>query len=293
MHESPSLPIRVARLIGFGLLALIITAVAGGTWTSLLISNLRSAPAVPWSVPLMALLLWLIWSYLGGTGWPHSTSESRHRHLRANRSSLAVYSWALFTGVLSVIALAGLWIALFQLVPMEPNALPSTVGYPRFTIALMILMGSLVAPVAEEASFRGYFQVELESQFSPATAVAVSSLLFAMAHFTHGLYWPKLLVYFLVGIAFGTTACLTNSTLPAIAPHIVGDLTFFIWVWPYDATRKLIWQSGANRWFWIHVAQAIVFGAIAIWGFARLADIATRDAGAETAGMGTQRTVAL
>jgi membrane protease YdiL (CAAX protease family) len=52
--------------------------------------------------------------------------------------------------------------------------------------------------------------------------------------------WPKLLVYFLAGIAFGVKAYLTNSTLPAILPHMIGDLTFFTLVWPHDAARRLV-----------------------------------------------------
>jgi membrane protease YdiL (CAAX protease family) len=169
-----------------------------------------------------------------------------------------------------VVAVAVHWIALFRLVKMPPNALPDVSGYPRTTVALMIIMGSLVAPMMEEVGFRGHFQVALEREFRGAVAVSVSSLVFALAHFAHGIFWPKLLVYFLVGVAFGATAFLTNSTLPAILPHIVGDLTFFALVWPNDAARKLIWDSGADNWFQIHVAQAIVFSVLAVMSFRRL-----------------------
>jgi len=69
------------------------------------------------------------------------------------------YLWSFAAGILSVVALAGYWIVLFRLVKMPPNALPDVSSYPRMTVALMILMGSLVAPFMEEAGFRGYFQV--------------------------------------------------------------------------------------------------------------------------------------
>jgi hypothetical protein len=146
------------------------------------------------------------------------------------------------------------------------------------TVALMILMGSLVAPFMEEAGFRGYFQVALEREFRGTVAVTVSSLVFAFAHFAHGILWPKLLVYFLAGIAFGATAYLTNSTLPAILPHMIGDVTFFTLVWPKDAARRLVLASGADNWFWIHVAQAIVFTMLAVWAFQRLARESSQDA---------------
>ncbi len=260
MEEERSFSTRTLNLVGFGLLALAITIFAGGIWSALLVTNLRSSPAVPWSVPAMALLLWLAWSYLGGSGWPRSTSEARRRYLRANRKSGQTYLWALVAGVLSVVALAGTWIVLFRLVKMPPNALSDVSSYPRITVALMILMGSLVSPLMEEAGFRGYFQVALERAHGP----------------TQGFLWPKLLFYFLVGIAFGATAYLTNSTLPAIPVHFVGLLVFFTLIWPRDAARRLVLQSGTDNWFWIHAAQVIVFSVLAVWAFRRLAKVSSR-----------------
>ena len=87
MEKDGSFATRTLSIIGFGLLAFAITILAGGIWSALLVTNLRSSPAVPWSVPAMALLLWLMWSYLGGKGWPRSTSDARRHYLRANRRS--------------------------------------------------------------------------------------------------------------------------------------------------------------------------------------------------------------
>ena len=278
MEKEGSFATRALSIIGFGLLAFAITILAGGIWSALLVTNLQRSPAVPWSVPVMGLLLWLMWSYLGGKGWPQSTSDARRHYLRANRRSARTYLWSFAAGVLSVVALAGYWIVLFRLVKMPPNALPDVSSYPRMTVALMILMGSLVAPFMEEAGFRGYFQVALEREFRGSVAVAVSSLVFALSHFAHGILWPKLLVYFLVGVAFGATAYLTNSSLPAIVPHIIGDLTFFTLVWPHDAARRLVFDSGTDIWFWIHLAQAIVFTLLAVSAFQRLARESRQDA---------------
>jgi membrane protease YdiL (CAAX protease family) len=162
---------------------------------------------------------------LGWKGWPRSTSEARRRYLRAKRKSGPTYLWAWVAGVLSVVALAGYWIVLFQLVEMPPNALSDVSRFPRMTVVLMILMGSLVSPLMEEAGFRGYFQVAFEREVRARLAVVISSVVFALAHGpTQGFLWPKLLFYRLVGIAFGATAYLTNSTLPAIPVHFVGLL---------------------------------------------------------------------
>jgi len=271
MDNDRSLAARALRIVGFALLALAITAVAGGVWSVLLVANLRGSPAIPWSVPVMAILLWLMWIYLGGRGWPRSTSDARRRYLRANARPFRTYVWSLVAGVLSVVALAGYWIVLFQLVKMPPNALPDMSAYPRLTVLLMIVMASLVAPFMEEAGFRGYFQVALEQEFRAPVAITLSSLVFALAHLSHGLFWPKLLVYFLVGAVFGVTAYLTNSSLPAIPPHIIGDITFFTLIWPHDAARRLVLNSGTDSCFWLHMAQAIVFTVLAVWAFWRLA----------------------
>jgi membrane protease YdiL (CAAX protease family) len=286
MEKRAVFATRALSIIGFALLAFAITVLAGGIWSALLVANLRSSPAVPWSVPVMTLLLWLMWSYLGGKGWPRSTSDARRHYLRANRRSARTYLWSFAAGVLSVVALAGYWIVLFRLVKMPPNALPDVSSYPRMTVALMILMGSLVAPFMEEAGFRGYFQVALEREFRGPVAVIVSSLGFAFAHFAHGILWPKLLVYFLVGVAFGATAYLTNSTLPAILPHMIGDLAFFTLVWPHDAARRLVSDSGTDNWFWIHVAQAIVFTVLAVLAFQRLARESSQDARSRSTNFG-------
>lgn len=271
MDAGRPLSTHVFRIVLFGLLALVITFLAGGVWTVLLVVNFQRSPSVPWSVAVMSVLLWLMWSYLGGKGWPASTSDARRHYLRANRKSGQTYLWSFLAGVLSVVALSGLWIVLFQLVKMPPNTIPDVSSYPWLTVALAIMMGSLVSPFMEEAAFRGYFQVVLEKEFRGATAVAISSLVFSLAHFAHGLYWPKLLIYFLVGATFGATAYLTKSILPAVPPHIVGDLTFFTLVWPRDAARQLVSVSGTDIWFWIHVAQTVAFAVLAIWAFARLA----------------------
>jgi membrane protease YdiL (CAAX protease family) len=272
MNRAPSAATSILKLAAFALLAFAITAFAGGIWSALLILNLQTTPSAPWSVPVMAVILWLSWSYLGGKGWPRSTSEARRCYLRANRKPSRIYLWSWIAGALAVIALAGYWIVLFQLVKMPPNLLSNTSPYPRITVALMIVMGSLVAPLMEEAGFRGYFQVALERRFRARVAIAISAIVFSLAHGpTQGFLWSKLLFYFLVGITFGTIAYLTNSTLPAIPVHFGGLLIFFTLIWPRDAARQLVWNGGPDQWFLIHTAQAILFTVLAIWAFRRLA----------------------
>jgi membrane protease YdiL (CAAX protease family) len=193
--------------------------------------------------------------------------------MRAKLVPRQAFTWALLAGVLSIVALAGYWIVMFQVVKMPANVLPDTSRYPLPTVVLILVMASLVSPVSEEAAFRGYCQVVLEQELRAPAAIVISSILFALAHATHGLLWPKLLVYFLGGVMFGVTAYLTQSTLPGIAVHILADLTFFTLVWPYDTARRLVGEGGADVWFWTHAAQAIIFTVLAILALGRLARV--------------------
>jgi len=177
MEQERSLGARALHLVGFGLLALAITIVAGGVWSALLVTNLRTSPAAPWSVPVMALLLWLTWHYLGGKGWPRSTSAARRYYLRANSSSARTYLWSFAAGVLSVIALAGYWIVLFRLVRTPPNSSRICRVIP-LTVALMILMGSLVGHSWKRLGFADIFRWLLEREFRGWVAVTVSALVF-------------------------------------------------------------------------------------------------------------------
>jgi membrane protease YdiL (CAAX protease family) len=259
---------RVMAVAWAGILGFLIIVFGAGIWAALV----NVSPAVPWAVPVMALVLWLMWQYLGGSYWPRGTSQARRLCLRANAVSAKAFAWALLAGTLSVLAFAGFWIVMFQLVKMPENALPDFSRYPLFTVVSMILMASVAAPLTEEPAFRGYCQVILEREFSGPVAVVISSALFALAHGPiQGFLWPKLLFYFLVGVVFGATAYLTNSILPAIPGHVIGLLIFFTLVWPHDAARRLVWEGGPDIWFWMHGSQAIMFTALAVWAFRRLA----------------------
>jgi membrane protease YdiL (CAAX protease family) len=267
-----------------GILALVLTVAAGGVWTVLLISNIATSPAIPWAVVVMALLLWLMWQYLGGKWGPRSTSEARRRYLRATPVSHQMFAWALVAGLLSIVALVGYWIVLFQLVKISARVLPNFTGYPLLTTTLVLVMASLVSSLAEEVGFRGYFQGVLEHKVNDPIAIVIMSLVIAPAHgLTQGFVWPILLWYFFVDVMFGTMAYFTKSILPGIVVHSIGLLIFFTLVWPNDAQRRLVWETGANTGFWLTVAQAIVFSTLAILAFSQLARVTkrVRDLGSE------------
>lgn len=267
---------RILTVFWSAILALLITAFATQVWTGLALSNLKIHPAIPWSVIVMAIVLGSMWKYLAGEWWPRRTSEARHRCLRANRVPVQVFGWAVLADLLSIVALSGYWIVLFRLVKTPANALPDLSKYPSWTVLLILLMSSISAPLSEEAGFRGYCQVVLEREFRAPLAIVMSSVLFMLMHLNYGLFFPKVLVYFLAGVTFGVTAYLTNSILPGIAGHFLGDLAFFTLVWPHDAARQIVWEAGTDAWFWMHTMQAILFTVLAILAFHRLARITAR-----------------
>lgn len=163
MHALSS---RIPAVVWSGALAFVLTVVAGGVWTVLLISNVATSPAIPWAVVMMALLLWLMWQYLGDKWGPRSTSQARHRYRRAKPVSSQVFAWAVVAGVLSIVVLVGSWIVLVQLVKIPARILPNFSGYPLLTVTLVLVMASLVSSLAEEVGFRGYFQGILEHKVS-------------------------------------------------------------------------------------------------------------------------------
>src|SRR5262249_35820222 len=75
---------------------------------------------------------------------------------------------------------------------------------------------------------------------------------------------------FLFGLLMGAFARINRSILPGIPVHCLADFVFFTMVWRNDGARVLIWSGGADLWFWIHVAQAILFGALTIAALRRL-----------------------
>lgn len=53
----------------------------------------------------------------------------------------------------------------------------------------------------------------------------------------------------------------------------MGDLTFFILIWPHDKTQPLFSAGGADMWFWLHCAQTVLFAALAALVMRRLAQL--------------------
>jgi membrane protease YdiL (CAAX protease family) len=262
---------RTTAAVALGFLALLLSIFAGGVWTVLLVANLKINPTVPWSVTAMTALLYLLWRYLDGFGAPRKTAAARRELLRANPVPRSTFTWAMVAGLLSVAALAGLWIVFSQLVRTASRSLPDFSRYPLFTVIAVVAMASIVSSVAEEAAVRGYFQGYLERRLSGVGAILISSLVLAPAHgLTQGFFWTTMLFYFLVDSMLGAIACLTKSIVPGLLVHVIGLLIFFTLIWPRDAMRARMSSSSAGTWFWLHLAQTLICAGLAVAAFAKL-----------------------
>jgi membrane protease YdiL (CAAX protease family) len=192
-------------------------------------------------------------------------------------------------GFSGIIALAGLWTVLTSLVRTPPNVLPGLGSIPALSGVAFLLVSIVAAPLTEEIAFRGYAMGLLRRHFGTVGAIIISSIMFAAAHLTQGLYATKLVVYLLVGLALAITVWRTGSLLPAMAVHSFGDLVFFTTIWPHDATRRLVSEGGADAGFYVSVACIVIFSAIWVFGFRRLLAVTrpASDRGGATAALAT------
>ncbi len=263
---------KIIAFVWAAVLAYFIALAGQGIWTGMLTLNLASTPAVPWSVPIMAVVLWGIWQYLNGWGWPRRTAETRRSSLRASRLPGEVLGWAVLAGGLSITALAGYWMVMAKLVRMPGNGLANGSNIPALTTVLAIAMGSLVSPILEQAGFFGYGQSFLERRFPKIAAVLIIAVFYAFGPHppAGGVVWPRLVFYFLTGLTFSTLAYITQSILPGLIVHILGILAFFTLVWPYDPSRVLVSQGGLDANFYAYLLQGILFTVLAILAFRKL-----------------------
>jgi hypothetical protein len=240
-----------------------ITAVGQGVWGVLAIVNVRLTPALPWAALVMPAILAVMALFLAGRGWPRRGADARRALTPLAPVSRAAWLWSLAAGAASVVALACLWTVLGALVRTAPNLLPDARGLPLWTAVPMLLVGIVAAPLTEELAFRGYALGVLRRHFGTIAALVISSLMFAAAHLTQGLYPTKLAVYFLFGLGLAGIVWRTGSLAPAMVVHSFGDLVFFTTVWPHDAGRRLVTDGGADAGF--YAALALVVACAALW----------------------------
>lgn len=84
---------------------------------------------------------------------------------------------------------------------------------------LLILGAVIIASVAEELIFRGFFQVTLEMKGDITRAVMIASFTWTVTHMN--IYW--MIQIFLMGVIIGFLAWRTGSIIPAIIVHGINN----------------------------------------------------------------------
>ncbi len=264
---------RVGAFALAAVISLAIVCYGQGLWQPLVIANIRYHPEVPWAAPTMAILLAGLLLYLSGRGWPSNTSLARRRLFRWNTMPTPTFAFAVAAGVLGLVAFAGLWITVADLVHIPAGVQPKMTGVPFPTAASFLVMSAIAAPLSEEAAFRGYAMGILERAWGSAPAAIVgSSLLFAAVHFTQGLDAIKLSLYFGAGLLFALIGYLTNSLYAAMVVHSLADVVGFTVLWPHDQVRHAM--GFHDPLFAPALAALTIFTPLAVLALRRLSSMA-------------------
>jgi len=230
MNESGSLkgmPTAIEAVV----LGLLVQSVGVLPFTFLTSANLSHGASVPWAAAVELVLLFLLYRYLRGWGWPNSTARLRRKLCRANHLD-AHLRWP----ATAVTGLVGISISLLIILSYMIVRFPPTAGEaflamaaaPPITAVALLMTLAVLTGIVEETAFRGYIQVPIEGRHGPAVGVAVVSVAFAVAHTPP----PWILPLFVIGAAgWSILAWLLDSTLPGIIAHAVVDAIFLLWAW--------------------------------------------------------------
>jgi membrane protease YdiL (CAAX protease family) len=234
-------------------------------------ANLHFYASLPWAVPVTGVYLWFFWRYLQGAGPPSETSVQRRASLRANRISAREWWWALFSGVLGLVALVLALRVANRMVALPQQGIPDLSHVPKITVMSLLLMGAPVAGIIEESAFRGYMQGPIERRYGLFVAILITGTMFAIVHldFTP-ILWPY---YVAVAAIYGTVAYATNSILPAIVLHTAGNVFSNLDLWLHgqaewqtpSAGTHLIWKTGGDASFWRTAIALVAVATAAVW----------------------------
>jgi uncharacterized protein len=142
-----------------------------------------------------------------------------------------------------VLAIA--WGALLDI--SEQDSLPDSLGVDESTAALVAVcvLVTVVAPIAEEVFFRGYFFGALRNWRGPWPAALITGLVFGGIHV--GSAEPEFLVPLaLLGIALCVIRWKTGSLLPCIALHALNNALAFSVAEGWTAGQGALLVAGAT-----------------------------------------------
>ncbi|HET6347745.1 MAG TPA: type II CAAX endopeptidase family protein [Candidatus Krumholzibacteria bacterium] len=255
------LPVLVRAVLSGGLVFLILQS----GWSLLIVTNMKVAPSIPWSVPLALLYLWVAFQYFNGRWKPASTSKARQESMRARRLSRHEWPTALAATAAVIVFIISTTIISYRMIriPAEDMGLPETSGAMLYAVLLMV---SIVAGVSEEAGFRGYMQTALEKRYGAVFAVGVSAVMFWLAHLNHANGVPRVVSLCIMGASLGIITVCARSILPAMLAHATADSIIFVGsaagIGPdYLWNPVPLQETGLDGFFWVTIGAVVVSGA--------------------------------
>jgi len=247
-------------------------------WPILAGVNFKVYSRIPWSVAVMAIYLWASWQYLGGRGWPRSTADFRRRNLRARPVSARAWRWSFLAFGLGWAGMKAFELIFNKAFKVPQEAFPNVSAYPFVTVLAYLLMVAIVAGVFEEAGFRGYMQGPIERRHGPWVAYLVGGIMFWLAHLTGyighwGLFFASIWYFLVAATLLGALAYLTDSILPGVALHTLGDVISGL-AWWWQSSRPVP-AGSQNHWLLPLAVVAVVLCApAAVWAYRKLALVA-------------------
>ena len=244
-------------------------------WGVLTYANQRYASQWPWAVPVMMLYLGIYWQVVRGRWAPRDWSDDARVLVRANPLSVRLWPLALGAGLTGFLALLAMLSVMARLVAMPAGtAITMPVDMPVATVLMLLAMQSVVAGVTEETAFRGYMQSLVEQRFGLMAAILANGTWFGLLHFSShpGAVLLMLPYYIAVAAVYGGLTWATNSILPAMLLHVIGDVVV-LWRWWVtslpewqltDTPLPLLASSGVDREFMLAVVLTGLFSGITL-----------------------------
>jgi membrane protease YdiL (CAAX protease family) len=141
--------------------------------------------------------------------------------------------------------LSALWA---QLVDTDAeDKLPTSLGVDESTVALVAVcvLVTVIAPIAEEVFFRGYFFGALRNWRGPWPAAIATGIVFGAIHGIGGTPAVFLLPLAILGFMFCIVRWRTGSLLPCIALHAANNALAFGVFEDWTAGQTLLLAAGA------------------------------------------------
>ncbi len=189
----------------------------------------------PWSLLIMAIILWVYVKYFSGSWLQNNNAEFRRNNFRKIKLSAAQWKLGLIGAILFVVVFQSSFVVTFRLIKFPEQEFKSQYKIletlPRALAWLTILVSSLVAGICEETGFRGYMQVPIEKRYGPFWGILITSLFFFLLHLDKT--WAPLITMhiFFASALLGLLAYYSGSLLPGIIGHTIMDIFNFSYWW--------------------------------------------------------------